>query len=254
MEALTLFAKYLADQGMPTEIQNIHREHTEAFIGHLVSTFKPATAANRYRSLRVFFKWAVEEGEIKQSPMQNMKPPHVPDEPPAVLTEDELRMLLKTCEGKSYEDRRDNAIIGMLLDTGMRRAEIAGLKVDDVDLDLNVAIVLGKGRRPRSCPFGRKTAAAIDRYLRVRDGPRDANLPTLWLGRHGRMTDSGIFHVVTERARAAGLEGVFVHQFRHTFAHSYLAGGGNEGDLMMLAGWRSREMLGRYGASLSSFS
>jgi site-specific recombinase XerD len=104
MEALALFTQFLADQGMPTDIQNIHREHAEAFIGHLVSTFKPATAANRYRSLRVFFKWAVEEGEIKQSPMQNMKPPHVPDEPPDVLTEDQLRRLLKSCEGKAYED------------------------------------------------------------------------------------------------------------------------------------------------------
>jgi site-specific recombinase XerD len=184
--------------------------------------------------------------------MRNMKPPHVPEEPPAVLSADQLRKLLKTCEGKSYEDRRDNAIIRLLLDTGMRRAEIAGLKLEDMDLDSNIAVVMGKGRRPRACPFGRKTAQAMDRYLRARSSHRDAELPNLWLGRSGPMTGSGLFQLVTERARSVGIEGVFLHQFRHTFAHSYLSDGGNEGDLCMLAGWRSRQMLGRYGASAAA--
>ena len=68
--------------------------------------------------------------------------------------------------------------------------------------------MVGKGRRERALPFGRKTAVALDRYLRVR-----------------------------------------AHQLRHTFAHAWLAQGGGETDLMRLAGWRSRAMLGRYGAS-----
>jgi integrase len=66
------------------------------------------------------------------------------------------------------------------------------------------------------------------------------------------MTDSGIFHMVADRAKAVGIDNVFLHQFRHTFAHAYLADGGNEGDLMQLAGWRSREMLQRYGASAAA--
>jgi integrase len=60
------------------------------------------------------------------------------------------------------------AIVRLFLDTGMRRAELSGLQVEDVDFDHNIAIVLGKGRRPRACPFGRKTAKALDRYIRVR--------------------------------------------------------------------------------------
>ena len=139
MEALGLFGDFLTAQGMPTEVTAIHREHIEAFLGDLLARGqKPATAANRYRSLQSFFRWASEEGEIKKSPMRNMKPPHVPEEPPDVLTEDQLRRILKTCEGKSYEDRRDNAIIRLLIDTGMRRAEITGLKIEDLDLDRNL--------------------------------------------------------------------------------------------------------------------
>lgn len=128
--------------------------HVEAFIADLLERYKPATASNRYRALRVFFAWAVEEGEIRRSPMANMKPPSVPEEPPDVLTETELKKLLRTCKGQEFEDRRDNAILRLFIKTGMRLSELARLRLDDLDFDLNVAIVLGKGRRPRSCPFG----------------------------------------------------------------------------------------------------
>lgn len=253
MEALGLFGEFLAAQGMPTELEAIHREHIEAFISDLLAKKqRPATAANRYRSLQAFFKWAANEGEIKDSPMRNMKPPHVPEEPPDVLTDEQLKRILKTCEGRTFEERRDNAIIRLLIDTGMRRSEIAGLRLEDLDLDYNVARVMGKGRRPRTCPFGRKTAQALDRYLRMRASHKDKELPNLWIGKYGPMTDSGIFQVASDRARSVGIEGVFLHQFRHTFAHSYLADGGNEGDLCMLAGWRTRQMLGRYGASAAA--
>ena len=87
-----------------------------------------------------------------------MKPPHVPDEPVPVLGDDDLRRLLAACEGKGFEERRDMAIVRLFLDSGMRLAELANLRVEDLDLDQDVAIVVGKGRRPRACPFGSKTA------------------------------------------------------------------------------------------------
>ena len=257
-EAVRQFGEYVESQGMPTDPTQATREHVEAFIADLLTRHKPATAANRYRALQTFFRWLVDEGEMPVSPMLKMKPPAVPETSPDVLSNSQIDKLLKECAGTTFEDRRDNAFIRLLLDSGMRRAELAGLKVSDLDMDDNVAIVMGKGRRPRACSFGKTTARALDRYLRARDRflreptrgrARDVENPVLWLGRMGPLTDNGMYQVLQDRAERAGIGKVHPHQLRHTFAHRWLAAGGNETDLMKLAGWRSREMVNRYGAS-----
>jgi site-specific recombinase XerD len=260
-EAASQFARFLAQTGMPQDVANIRREHVEAFITHLLGRFKPATANNRFRGLQSFFKWLAEEGEVKESPMARMKPPRVPETPPPVLREAELKALLATCEkGQDFVDRRDAALIRLFIDTGARRAEIAGLRLyylddehkrlpGDIDLDQGLIQVLGKGRRPRIVPIGNKTVKALDRYLRKRAQHPDAQSPWLWLGHKGRMGESGIFRVIRRRGHEAGLGDIFPHQLRHSFAHAWMAEGGPETDLMRVAGWRSRTMLQRYAAS-----
>ena len=145
---------------MPTRRDAVKREHVEAYIEAFLKDHKPSTANTRYQSLRVFFGFLVDEGEIAESPMRNMRPPIVPEQRTAVLTDDDLRALLATTVGKGFENRRDEAILRLFIDTGMRLPELAGLHVDDLDFTDDVAVVLGKGRRPRACPFGDKTAMA----------------------------------------------------------------------------------------------
>ncbi len=249
-EAANQLLAFLREMGMPTEVARIGREHVESFIERLVATKAPATANNRYRALTALFNFLVDFGEITDSPMRTMKPPKVPDVPVPVLTEEQLRKLVQACEGKDWDDRRDMAVVRLFLDSGMRLSELANLKVADVDLDARVAIVLGKGRRPRACPFGAKTAGVLDRWmhLRARD-PRAATTDALWLGVRGAMGTPGIRSLIERRAKIAGIGHVHAHLFRHSFAHRWLADGGNETDLMRLVGWRTREMLSRYGAS-----
>jgi site-specific recombinase XerD len=189
----------------------------------------------------------VAEGDLQSSPMDGMRPPRLPEQPVGVVRAEQLTRLLRSGEGRDFTSRRETAIIiRLLVDTGMRRAECVGMSLDDVDLDQRIVWVLGKGRRPRALPIGRKTALALDRYLRMREGHRLAHLVHLWVGRNGPMTPSGIYQVIRDRARAAGLPAMHPHQLRHAFATSWLAEGGNENELMLVAGWKSRTMIDRY--------
>jgi site-specific recombinase XerD len=232
-----------------TTIEAATRADLEAFLGDLLARRAPSTAATYHKVLKLLYAWLTEEEEIPSSPMARMKPPIVPDKPVPIVPDDGLKRLFKVCAGNTFEARRDTALLMLLLDTGARRDELAGLRLDDVDLELDVVLVLGKGRRERTLPFGRKAGEALDRYLRARARHKHAALPWLWLGRNGRLTEWGLVMMLRRRGARAGLPGLHPHQFRHTFAHQWLAQGGGETDLMRIAGWKSRAMLQRYGAS-----
>jgi site-specific recombinase XerD len=190
---------------MPRSVAALQREHVEAFVEDQLSRLKPASAANRYRSLQQFFRWLVDEGEMRKSPMAKMQPPHIPETPPPVLRPEQIKKLLDAASGQDFDDRRDTAIVLLLTDTGIRISEIAGLTVEDIDWEHEVLIVLGKGRRPRSVAFGRKVAKALDRYIRIRSRHVDAQEHWLWLGRKGRLTTTGIAQMLRRRARQAGI-------------------------------------------------
>jgi integrase/recombinase XerC len=193
-EGLDLFAPFLAERGHSLEIEQIEREDVEAFLTDLLSRHRPSTAATRHRSLRLFLKWCVLEGELERSPTEHVRPPMIPEGHAPVLSLDVVRALLKVTSGRDFVSRRDHAILMLFVDTGVRLSELTGLNVADTDLhgDRVAWVKQAKGRRPRRVALGRNTILALDRYLRSRAGHRDADLPTLWLGVVGPLRPSGV--------------------------------------------------------------
>ena len=252
-ESCFQFSKFLAERD---DFSNgvVSRNDVEAFIEYLLETRSPATASVRYRALKKFFSWAEGEGEIDESPMVRMRPPKVPEKFPPVLTTEDLQKLLAACKGPTFEDLRDEAIVRVFIDTGARLSEIANLQLmteggdSDVDLDVGELRVLGKGRRYRRVPIGRKTIKALDRYERKRREHPGTGSHWYWLSRKGHLGASGIRQAIRRRARKADMK-IHPHLFRHTFSHLWLISGGSETDLMRITGWRSRTMVQRYAAS-----
>lgn len=234
--------------------RGIHREHIERYLIALIKRTSGGNAHQHFRSLRTFFNWCVDEEEMTRSPMRKMKPPEPGEVEVPVIPEESLKKLFHTCKGTSFIDRRDRALLLMFLDTGGRLSEITNRTQVSLDLDVNVLHVVGKGNRERPLPFGRATAQAMDRYLRAAAkylGRALDDGDPLWISykRRDALTIWGVGEMIERRCQMAGIPHIHPHQFRHTFAHLWKLNDGNEDALMRIMGWKSREMLSRYGAS-----
>lgn len=210
-----------------------------------------STAVTRWGGLLSFFKWATGEGFCSPDPMQGVERPSRPEQVVDILTDEQIRALLDTCKGSTFDALRDNAIIRTYLTTGMRLSECASITLDRLNLNAQVVRVMGKGKREREVHLVDSTALAIRRYLRARKQHPKHDTAQLWVGKLGPLGAAGIKQMIQRRGKQAGVP-VHAHLFRHHFAHKWLAAGGTEGGLMGTAGWRSRQMLDRYGRSAAA--
>lgn len=228
------------------------RSDIERFIADQLDRHSASTAATRFRCIQQFYRWAAEEGLIDSSPMEAMNPPKLDEKVVPVLTLDQMRALVAACEGKTFEDRRDAALIRFMLDTGTRLGEVQGMAVDDLSAKEQTAMVTGKGDRERRVYFSPSAAVALDRYQRERRRHQWSKSPALWVGPKGPLTDSGISQLIRRRGAAADIDGIHPHQLRHTWAHLMKVGGMADEEVMALGGWRTGQMLAKYGSSARS--
>jgi integrase/recombinase XerD len=227
----------------------LDRVSVDGFVSHLLGLGRaPATAHAYQKALRQFAKWLAAEGELDHDPLLGIRSPKVDVPVTPTLTADQLRALVKACAGPTLRDRRDEAMVRLMVETGLRAGECIALKVGDLDLDHGLVVVVrGKGGKGRLVPYGPQTARSLDRYLRLRKKHPRAKEAPLWVGDGGRgFGYHGLSRALRRRAVMAGIQGFHPHVLRHTAAARWLAKGGSEGGLMAVAGWARRDMIDRY--------
>lgn len=250
LQSVRFFSAWLVDRDLPPTMEQLTRTNIAGWLADLGNHNSASTIKTRWRGLYRFCRWAVEEGELDAHPMTGMRTPTVPAAPVPVLSDDQLGALLKACgKGRKFYARRDEAVVRLLLDAGCRNAELCGITLDELNLQHEMVMVLGKGSKVRPVYFGSRTARALDRYMRERRRHRHIDSPNLFLGERGALTPDGVREILRMRSEQAGIGHVHPHQLRHTWAHDFLVSGGQERDLKRLAGWSSDAMLSHYGAS-----
>lgn len=238
------FLKFCDTEGVPRQLT---KANVSAFMASRDG--ESSTARLQLTVIKLFARWlAVEEG-FDADPITAVRAPRLDQRAVPDLSENELRRMVKACDGRELHDKRDKALLLMFAETGLRAAEMVALDVDVVDVDAcTVHVVRGKGGKGRRVRFSVGTAAVLDRYLRAREKvvSRPKQGP-LWTTRTGaRLTYRGMAAALKERATDAAVPGFHLHRLRHSAAVRWLRSGGSEAGLLAHAGWTSNTMINRY--------
>ncbi|MFZ5996851.1 MAG: site-specific tyrosine recombinase/integron integrase [Nitrospirota bacterium] len=214
---------------------------------------KKTTVARKLATLRAFFSYLYQEGDVKINQAKLVPTPKAPKHLPNFLSVDDAFSLVQTPEGIGLLPVRDRAILELLYSSGLRVSEVAGLNVDDVNLREGLVKARGKGKKERIVPIGNKAVDALKSYLIERLlFKKKRSLPdstaAFFLNRNGeRLTDRQIRRIVVKNARSIGISGqIGPHTLRHTFATHLLVGGADLRAIQELLGHSSLSTTQKY--------
>jgi len=189
-----------------------------------------------YRALRALFGWLEVEEDLP-NPIKKVKAPKVPKQVKERLGAEDVRLLLNACKSL-----RDRALVILLYHTGIRAAEVRGLKVADLHLKEGYLVVLGKGNKQRQVPVSGQAASAIWKWLASSKRPES---PWVFPTRAGTQMSYATLRDITRRLEERTGIHCNPHKFRRSFATQY-AGEGNLFALQKIGGWESLEMVRHY--------
>jgi len=245
---LTSFSKYAEAQSV-MNLQDIDPNFIRDYFLMLSDSHNPGGVHAAFRSIRAFMNW-IEKEEMMTSdwknPIKKVDAPKVPEKIMQPVPLEDVQSLVDTCKGSSFYDKRDKAIILLLLDTGSRAQEVCDLNLEDVDLSSgSVLIRQGKGRKPRYVYIDKTCSKALRGYLKTR--ANHAN-PALFVSKTmERLTYDGLRQIIQRRSKLAGLKTEpTLHNFRRQFALSMLNNQVDIFALQKLMGHQDIGILRRY--------
>ncbi len=187
----------------------------------------PRSISRALVSMRRFYAFLVHEGDRDDNPAVNLYPPRLPRRLPRVLREEQVGALLRAPDTSRPPGVRDRAMIELLYATGLRVSEMVGLERSQLQLDAGFLIAFGKGAKERVVPVGESAETWLNRYL------RDVR-PVMAKGRHdvvfvsyrgGGLTRQGLWKLLRNYGRGAGIPDLSPHVLRHSFATHLLEHG-----------------------------
>ncbi|NLV24695.1 MAG: tyrosine recombinase XerC [Deltaproteobacteria bacterium] len=241
---LSGFAEFLEkhSRDAPVDVTAVDVLMLRRYLAQLHRDTRRSTMHRKLSALRSFFRFLVREGVAASNPAELVSSPRRERYLPQTLTVDEIFHLLDQNYGTGTLSLRDRAIFELLYSSGLRVSELTALDTWDVDLDQGLVRTLGKGRKERIIPVGRRARQAIADYLQRRGGPVE-NQPLFLNHRGGRLTSRSVERILKQWLIKAGiLKKATPHALRHSFATHLLDGGA---DLRVI-----QELLGH--ASLST--
>ncbi len=235
---LVTFVEWAERLGI-TDPADVDRRTLRRHVAYLATLGRAKrTIARHVAALRRYFDWLRRRGRIEVDPAARLSAPATGGRLPRVLRRDELEVLLD--QGPAPSDDpveaavglRDAAVLEVLYGSGLRVAELCGLRPTDIDLDRGRLTVWGKGSKQRVVPLSPPAAEALRRWLAAgRRTLATAETPddTVFVNRRGRpLTPRDVRRVLDRRAADGAEQGtgpVHPHALRHTFATHLLDGG-----------------------------
>jgi len=237
-EDLAQFARHArAELGREVSPGEVDHLLIRAFLARLHRQgLKTTSAARKLATLRTFFRYLCREGVLERNPARALLSPRQEKRVPTHLDERDVALLLEM-PGAAPAAVRGRAILEMLYATGIRCSELVGLDLTEVDRSGRMIRVLGKGRKERIVPYGKRAAEALDAYLPVRATGRPSSDAVFLNARGGRLTDRSVRALVAQRVRAVALaRRVSPHTMRHSFATHLLQRGADLRSIQELLG------------------
>ena len=255
------FENFLKSSGMSLstaqdiEMGKVDRLAIRRYLSFLHRRNKKSSIARKISTLRSFFKYLVREQLATSNPAKSVSTPKVEKPLPTTLTVDEAFRLMETQKNpseKSISDTaknkrlRDGAILELLYSSGLRVGELVGLNLNRLDLDLAIVKVMGKGRKERIVPVGKKAVEALRAYLEER-GVLNLEDPLFVNARGGRLTARSVGRLVKKYTKSSGIfRKVSPHSLRHTFATHLLDAGADIREIQEMLGHASLSTTQRY--------